>query len=265
MQALTHTQLRSVAPSVFTRSPYHKMSDRYKVAATADVVDLLSDIGLFPVRAQQSKCRLPDKREFSKHMIRFRKSEHMEAAYAAEVPEVVLVNSFDGSSAYKLTLGIYRVCCTNGLVCPVGDLGGFSVRHAGGDDFQQKIIDASYQVIAEAPGVMNRIAEWKNLPVTAPQQLAFAEAALTLREHRHITAAQLLAPKRVEDAPAPDGTSDLWRLLNTTQEHLMKGGDRGIAPTGRRMTTRAIKSVDADLKTNRALWMLSEKMAELLA
>ena len=66
-----------------------------------------------------------------------------------------------------------------------------------------------------------------------------------------------------EDAPAPDGSRDLWRTLNTVQEHLIKGGLRGTASTGRRMTTKPIKAVDADLKTNRALWRLGEEMAKL--
>ncbi len=37
-----------------------------------------------------------------------------------------------------------------------------------------------------------------------------------------------------------------------------------MASTGRRMTTKPIKAIDADVKTNRALWVLAERMAELV-
>ena len=35
--------------------------------------------------------------------------------------------------------------------------------------------------------------------------------------------------------------------------------------TARRVTTREVKGIDQDVKLNRALWMLAERMAELKA
>jgi hypothetical protein len=49
------------------------------------------------------------------------------------------------------------------------------------------------------------------------------------------------------------------------QEHLLRGGDRGRAATGRRMITRPVKSVGEDLRLNRALWTLTEKLAEAVS
>ena len=36
------------------------------------------------------------------------------------VPEVVFLNSHDGTSAYQLRMGIFRVVCTNGLIVSRG-------------------------------------------------------------------------------------------------------------------------------------------------
>ena len=44
----------------------------------------------------------------------------------------------------------------------------------------------------------------------------------------------------------------------------MKGGIRGYNKEKRRaITTRAVKSIDRNVKLNKALWTLTEKMAEL--
>jgi hypothetical protein len=97
-----------------------------------------------------------------------------------------------------------------------------------------------------------------------PRQEAFATAALELRDMKSIEPGALLAPLRSEDEPEADGTRDLWRTLNVTQDHLVKGGVQGKASTGRRVITKPIKAVGADPKTKRALWMLASKMAELI-
>jgi Domain of unknown function (DUF932) len=259
MFALTHDELRSAAPSIFTRSAYHRMSDRYRPAYTADVVDLLEGIGLLPVRAQQSRCRLPDKRDYAKHMIRFRRSEDMDADRSAEIMEVCLCNSFDGSSAYQILLGIHRVICTNGLICPIGDLGGFSVRHKGRDDFNQRIIDTTFTVVNEAPKALETVQAWKQIELSPPQQTAFATAAVELLNNPIIQPAQLLAPRRQEDA-----SSDLWTVFNRTQESILKGGITNRNARGRRVTTRPVKSIDKDVRLNKALWTLAEEMSRLV-
>jgi hypothetical protein len=92
------------------------MTPRYRVAHTSDAVDVLERIGFLPARAQQSTTRTPDRKPFVKHLIRFRRREDIDADLATVIPEVVLTNSFDGTSAYRLNAGLFRVACLNGLV-----------------------------------------------------------------------------------------------------------------------------------------------------
>jgi len=67
---------------------------------------------------------------------------------------------------------------------------------------------------------------------------------------------------------ADDGT-DLWRVSNRIQENVIRGGltamGRDAEGRPRRTTTREVKNIDADVKINRALWLLTERMAELKA
>jgi hypothetical protein len=62
-----------------------------------------------------------------------------------------------------------------------------------------------------------------------------------------------------------DRKADLGTTTSVVQEHLLRGGDRGRASTGRRTTTRPVESVGEDLRLNRALWTLTEKLAEAVS
>jgi hypothetical protein len=63
-----------------------------------------------------------------------------------------------------------------------------------------------------------------------------------------------------------DKGHDLWSVYNVVQENIIKGGVQGqkLGSNGRirRQKTRAVKAIDRDVKLNKALWLLTEKMAE---
>jgi hypothetical protein len=46
------------------------------------------------------------------------------------------------------------------------------------------------------------------------------------------------------------------------QESLLRGGQTGRNERGRKVTTRPVKAVEADLRINRRLWELAEQVAE---
>jgi Domain of unknown function (DUF932) len=268
MNALTHADLRSAAPCIFATSPWRGVSRRYRMVPTIDVVNLLGDQGFVPVRAQQSTCRLEGKAEFTKHMIRFRRNtlaDREAVGVGGELPELVLVNAHDGSTTYNFLRGVFRVLCLNGLVSndTENEEEKISVRHAGGSDFSGRVIDATYRVMEQSERAIATANTWKQIELGEPQQIAFATAALTLKDDPAIRPGQLLVARRTEDQQSPDGTRDLWRTMNVVQEHLVRGGDRGYSASGRRTRTRAIKSVDSDLRTNKALWTLATEMARL--
>lgn len=258
MLALTDDQLRVIAPSIFASSPWGRMSHRYQQVPTIKVVDTLRDRGFVPTWASQSKSTIEGKGDFTKHLIRFR-SEGLLNSHSGEIPELVLVNSHDGSSAYQFLAGIFRFICGNGMIVKSDDFGSVSVRHTGGPDFKNRVIDATYVVMEAAPKTMSSIREWKGIELTPPQQNAFAEAALELRKgESRLSPPQILTPRRVEDSGM-----DLWSTLNVVQENLLKGGLKARSKTGRRTSTRPIKAVSEDVRLNRALWTLTENMARL--
>ena len=259
---LDHDTLRRLAPSIFADSPWEGMSRRYRMVPTIEVVGMPADRGFRPVRAGQSRSRIAGKGDFTRHLIRSRHDGYLGHAAGAEVPELVLTNSHDGTSAYRFMSGIFRLVCSNGLVVQSSDFGSIGVRHSGGADFERRVIDATYEVIEDAPRTLEKIEAWKAIELTPPQREAFARTAIEVREATvEITPAQVLAPRRGKDR-----RPDLWTTANVIQESIIRGGVRGVsATTGRRMRTRAVASVAEDVRLNRALWALTERMAELVS
>ena len=123
--------------------------------------------------------------------------------------------------------GIFRLVCSNGLMVQSADFGSIRVHHSGGEDFQQRVIDATYQIVEEAPGRMAAIEEWKQIELSRPQQTAFAEAAMEIKPNASIRPAHLLTARREADYTDQEGRRDLWRTANVLQENLLQGGVQG--------------------------------------
>ncbi|EEZ5956566.1 DUF945 domain-containing protein, partial [Escherichia coli] len=163
----------------------------------------------------------------------------------------------DGSSSYQMLPGYFRAICTNGLVCGQS-LGELRVPHRG--NVVEKVIEGAYEVV----GVFDRIEEkrdaMQSLILPPPARQALAQAALTYRygdEHQSVTTADILTPRRREDYG-----KDLWSTYQTIQENMLKGGISGRSAKGKRIHTRAIHSIDTDIKLNRALWVMAETLLE---
>lgn len=262
-QPLTLERIHQLAPSVFAEKPYGEMSEKYRFFPTSEIVSALMDNGFVPTRAFESNTRKEDKRGFVKHVVRFRHADMMKAAVVgAEVPEIVLLNSHDGTSSYKLMCGIFRLVCSNGMVVKSGSIDEVSVRHSGRDDLVGQVIEGSYRVIEEAPKAIQQVESWKQIELKPEAQIAFAESAIELRgTSLDVQPSELLRLRRYEDKK-----DDLWTVMNRVQENLIRGGYIGRnTETGQRQRVRGVKSVDGDTKLNRALWVLTERMAEIAA
>ena len=260
---MTDEKLMAVAPSVFATRPWDAMSARYTFIPTIEVVRKMRAEGFVPVAAGQSRTGIEGKENFTKHMIRFRDMRNGDApatrALGQIYPELVLTNAHDGGSAFRLDAGLFRLVCLNGMVVCDSTIGQIRARHTGSAD---AVIDASYEVIDQFPKVIDSVQSFARLQLTAPEQNAFADAALSLKyeeNERPVTPEQILRPRRAEDR----GTN-LWNTMNVVQEALVNGGTRGFnAQTRRRVTTRAVNGISENTKLNKALWMLTEKMKEL--
>jgi hypothetical protein len=153
------------------------------------------------------------------------------------------------------------------LICGDG-FGEIRVQHKG--DVVRDVIEGAYSVVNDFGRAIDSAENMRAIALQPEARAAFAESALALKYYDQdedrtvapIRAEQLLMPARYEDKG-----NDLWTVFNTVQENLIRGGLRGrsVDANGRRrrVTTRAVKGIDGNVRLNRALWTLTEQMAKL--
>lgn len=252
---LTNDEIFAYAPSIFAEDKHDSRSERYTYIPTIKIIEGLRNEGFFPFFVAQSRTRDESRHEYTKHMIRFRKCDQLSGP---ENNEIILINSHDGTSSYQMLAGCFRFVCQNGMV--VGDsIGNIRIPHRG--NIVDDVIEAAYTIVEEFDVIDKSKEIMKSTTLSLPEQEAFAEAALTLRyeDEAPIKPKQLLQARRWEDT----NKNDVWNTFNRIQENMMKGGLRGFSSSGNRIRTREIKSIDTNVKLNKALWVLAEKMAEL--
>jgi len=252
---LDNSQLFRIAPSIFANEAHESRSSRYTYIPTIDVLDGLRKEGFQPFFVAQSRSRIEGKSEFTKHMLRLRQTGEIEKP---EANEIILINSHDGTSSYQMMAGCFRFVCQNGMV--TGDIvEDIRVRHKG--NIIHNVIDAAYTIVDDFETVTESIDGMKSTLLLPEEQEIFAQAALSLKYNENeapITPNQLLSTRRVADR-----NPDLWSNFNRVQENIIRGGLRGRTANGNRTTTREVKSIDNNVKLNKALWILADGMRQL--
>jgi len=260
-EPLTNTQLQRYAPSIFATT--HHRSSRYAQIPTIEVIDDLRSAGFLPFAVGQANSRTPDKREIASHLVRLRNVSS--ALQEDSHMEILLRNSHDGASQYKMAMGWFRFVCSNGLVVSDGPTSSVSIRHTG--NAKREVVSAAQFLLSQQGEQVKTLNAMRHLQLTSGEQEVFAAAALVARfgdEPAPITPDAILHSRRSADTPA-----DMWTVLNRVQENLVRGGIRYQHPPkvnerrGRRDQTRAVTAIKANTQLNQALWQLAAGMAQL--
>jgi Domain of unknown function (DUF932) len=261
------SDLERAVPSIVADEPHESRSARYGFVSTLDILMGLRD--RFAItKAMQSRVRdnSTGRREYTKHMIRLRARDAGGVPELGGVfPELVLINSHDGTSSYQLMAGLFRLVCANGMVVCSESYGSVRIPHR--DSAVKDVIDASFTVVSDAQKTIERAKAWRGIELSPDERIAFAEAVHEIRfadsnAGQAITPRALLSPRRSDDVGP-----DLWSITNRLQENAIKGGLSGFARGSngrmRRAGMRSISGVDQDVRLNRAIWAFAEKLAEM--
>ena len=262
---LTKDQLKEKCPIAFAEAPTNPdVSGKYLFVNTETIVDDLDKLGWKPVQAAQRKSR-GKKTIFSKHMVAFQNPDIKIKGSDGDdsFPRIIMTNSHDGMQAFKFSVGIYRLVCSNGLVVADEEFSDFKIKHKG-YSFEE-LRGIVNEAVADLPNKVEVLNTMKQRILTVEEKNKLALDAMLVRaginpdsekakkfNYDEETISDILDPKRDEDKG-----DDLWRVFNVIQEKITQG-DFHAALTGAKVRkVRKIKSFEKDLKVNKELFKLA--------
>jgi hypothetical protein len=258
----TVQMLQKYAPAVFGE-PAANLSDRYVYVPTVRVLELLFKENFYISKASQA-----GNDDHSRHVIRMRKNDDGSWGHriwktediGTIIPEIVLSNSHNGKSTFQIYMGLFRLVCKNGMTALSGQTQKTTIKHLGSPE---AVVDMIADTTETLPQVLNEVREFTQIQLSPEEQAAYAEAAIPLRwspeTHKAIPQPQALLTVRRKE----DNKSDLWSTFSRIQENMTKGGVTFRNETRKRNTIRQITSAAEDLRLNKSLWALTQKMAEI--
>lgn len=225
--------------------PTDNVSKKYSVISTENLTKMIVEKTGFNVATyQEHGTRKAENVGKTKHLIRFRAPQ---AALDGVVPEIVMLNSYNKGSAFKLYVGFFRIACLNGLIA--GDtINGFSQAHY---NFNY---DNLLGFLDSLPGTIEKgidqvltmkktpSGQWvydmakEALEISRPSFLENTSEELVKRTLVHMVE----RPRRMEDR----GT-DAFTAYNRVQERIIRGLP-GVF--------RKISSPSVQVKVNRFMW-----------
>ncbi|HBD1662736.1 TPA: DUF932 domain-containing protein [Escherichia coli] len=173
---LTREELMHHVPGIFGEDKHTSRSRNYTYIPTITVLESLQREGFQPFFACQTRVRDPGRRGYTKHMLRLRRDGEINGQH---VPEIILLNSHDGTSSYQMLPGYFRFVCQNGCVCGQS-LGEVRVPHRG--NVVDRVIEGAYEVV----GVFDRIlfnAMNGNRAEMSPEAAGIAACLMTYSHH----------------------------------------------------------------------------------
>lgn len=262
---MSKEQLKEVCPLAFAESPTNpKVSGKYLFVNTETIVDDLDKLGWKPVQAAQRKSR-GKSTIFSKHMVAFQnpdikiKGQDGDDAF----PRIIMTNSHDGMQAFKFSVGIFRLVCSNGLVVADEQFSDFKIKHKG-YTFEE-LRGVVNEAVADLPNKVEVLNQMKQRVLTQEEKNKLALDAMLIRagikidskeakkfEYDEETIEDILEPKRKAD----EG-DDLWKVFNVIQEKITQGEFSAALKGAKVRKVRKIKSFEKELKVNKELFQLA--------
>lgn len=233
-------------------SGYKTVSQRYRTVPTAPLADKFKSMGFLVDSFVRRGCRSEEKIPFVKHQVRLSHPGLLQNTASRDVRlQLVITNSFDGTSAFRMGLGFFRLVCSNGMM--VGTTyETFAHRHVG--NIIEELDESVERIVAQTDRLHNDLERMRTKILTPSQIVEFYNQAAKIKDP-DITSA-LFAPRREEDKAL-----DVFTVLNVVQEGIMRGNTQGVMTNGDRFTMRTMRNLNEIERINRELFDLALQYA----
>ncbi len=232
---------------VMVNTDGYGVSDRYQVINTMDVVSRFEQFGFELSSVTSANTRHLDKVGKQPHMVRM--AAEFDLAPGLR-PEVIIHNSYDGTKALNIRVGVFRFVCSNGIIVGTNLVPNMQILHSNThwSDLIDEFIDG-YEEKNRMQG------EWietmQERKMTLDEAYYLAEQALGFRhaDKRIINDAvdplELLIAKRKEDRGR-----DAWSFFNRMQEHMILGEYSKYDNEGSIRKAKILTNVDEIIRVN---------------
>lgn len=226
-------------------APHSRVSSKYRFISSGEFVNDMQSNGWQLVNATLARS----KTGLGKHAMRFRSTDERFKLPNGDFLEIVVLNSHDGTTAFRLSLGIYRLVCSNGLVVGRDVVPPVSIRHIGYAASYVKTAIAT--LLAQADTIKNTVAKLQTRQLTVDEYTAFINLALQARglAPHSVSAEQLHEARRDEDRGIT-----AWSVLNRVQEYAIHGFKYIDLKENELKTARRITGAAAQIRLNQALF-----------
>ena len=257
---LNESQIKSKAPSVYTKQGFEDLSNKYTHIPTSRVVEDMESLGWFVTDVKEIKAR--KRVGYQKHLLVFRNPDLVINGIDGDTvhPQILISNSHDGTSSFIFQSGLFRMICSNGLVVSTQDFDKMKIRHINYtfEELQEKI----RYMVDNLPLIIDSMNEMKSTMLGQEQTVELAKRALTTRfdeediDDLDINIDELLRPTRKED----EGNG-LWEVFNRIQEKILNGDFQYMKGTKLRKA-RKVKNFQQDIKINSRLFEIANEFME---
>jgi len=258
---LSREQIAQKAPAVLSNDFKSTLTSRYTHIPTSVLLEDMSKLGWQVVDVKQQSSRTSTSVAHKKHLVVFRNPDLMIKGKDGDdvYPQILIVNSHDGTSSFQFCAGIFRLICSNGLVVCTENFGKTCLRHSGYTftHLQQIVSDLTKSI----PNTIDTLNKFTNTTMTNAMMEEFVEKAIQIRFNdgkvHSVNVGDVLTPTRNEDA----GNS-LWKVFNRVQERLVQGNfvyNNGNPRKSRK--ARSIKNLKRDIEFNEKLFFLATMYA----
>jgi hypothetical protein len=172
--------------------------------------------------------------------------------------EAIIRNSHNGMASFRVSAGLHRLVCSNGLTVPTALAESFNIRHSRFDLDEVKRLTESFA--GKLPKIEGSVKRMMEREMTIDEKIEFVRKSVGIRfgQDKVLNELQivgLLTPNRDEDQG-----DDLWTTFNVVQEKYIRGGIETTSQRGRRTKLRGLENIMAVNQVNTKLWTLAEEM-----
>jgi hypothetical protein len=240
--------LQKTVPSLFQTEKLSKLSDRYTMVPTIEVVDKFIQNGW-----QVSSAKQVGKTAYGKHQIRLRNAELPQVGDS--LLEAVITNSHNGKTALQIGAGLYRLLCSNGLTVPISTFGNIKQTHLNLSMNDVEMI--TEQFVINTPKIQKSVNRMMDVKMDTEKKIDFVTKAIGIRWKNTEDISTLTLETIINPLRDGDTESNLWTTFNVVQEKLIRGGF--VKEQGRNVrTVKPITSLNMDTMINQKLWELAE-------